>query len=137
MTQRSFHLRILAAERVFYEGPCLSLTVPTLDGRYGVMAYHENVVIAIVPGMLTLRAEDGEEQLAAVSEGMLKMENNEALLLVDTVERPEEIDLRRAEETAARAKEELLQKHSAQEHALALARMSRALSRAQVKRRGK
>ena len=87
---RTFHLRILAAERTFYDGACASLTVPTIDGRYGLMALHENVVIAIVPGELTLHTADGEEQIAAVSEGMLKMVNNEALVLVDTIERSEE-----------------------------------------------
>ncbi len=133
----AFHLSVLTAERVFYDGPCQSLMVPTLDGLYGVLAHHENVVIAIIPGTMTLRTESGGEQIAAVSEGLLKMENNEALLLVDTAERPEEIDLRRAEETAAHAKEELAEKLSAQEHALATARMARAISRAAVKRRGK
>ena len=133
----AFHLSVLTAERVFYDGPCQSLMVPTLDGLYGVLAHHENVVIAIIPGTMTLRTESGGEQIAAVSEGLLKMENNEALLLVDTAERPEEIDLRRAEETAAHAKEELAEKLSAQEHALATARMARAISRAAGKRRGK
>ena len=98
---RTFRLRILAAERMFYDGPCQSLMVPTIDGLYGLMALHENVVIAIIPGKLILRGEDGREQVAAVSEGMLKMENNEALVLVDTIERPEEIDLHRAEQIAA------------------------------------
>ena len=135
--EHDFPLRVLTAERVFYEGRCRSLTVPTLDGLYGVMAHHENVVIAFIPGVMTLRTDAGEEQIAAVSEGLFKMENNEALLLVDTAELPEEIDLRRAEETAAKAREELLQKHSTQEHALALARMARAMSRAKVKRKGK
>ena len=77
---KTFRLRILAAERTFYDGPCQSLTVPTIDGRYGLMAQHENVVIAIIPGELTLHTESGEEQIAAVSEGMLKMEDNEALV---------------------------------------------------------
>ena len=134
---KSFHLQVLAAERVFYDGPCQSLTVPTIDGMYGVMAHHENVVIAIVPGIMTLHTDTGEEQIAAGSEGLLKVESDEALLLVDTAEHPDEIDLRRAEETAAAAKEALLQKRSAQEHALAAARMARALSRAAVKQRDK
>lgn len=133
---KSFRLRVLAAERVFYEGECQSLVVPTIDGLYGFLADHEAVVIAVVPGMLTLRTPDGREQVAAVSEGLLRMENNEALVLVDTAERPEEIDLRRAEEAAAHAREALHEKHSAQEQAMAMARMARALSRARVKKRG-
>lgn len=128
-----FHLKILAAERVFFDGACQSLVVPTLDGFYGIQAQHENVVIAVVPGTLSLRSAEGEEIAAAVSGGVLKMENNEALLLADTVERPEEIDLSRAERDAAEAKEALLQKRSAQESHLAEERMARALGRIRTK----
>ena len=81
--------------------------------------------------------QDGDEQIAAVSEGLLKMENGEALLLVDTIERPEEIDLRRAEEMAAASRAELDARHSEQEQALARARIARAVSRMHVKRDGK
>ncbi|MDO4813121.1 MAG: ATP synthase F1 subunit epsilon [Eubacteriales bacterium] len=129
-----FHLKILAAERVFFDGACRSLVVPTLDGLYGIQAQHENVVIAVVPGTLSLRSAEGEEIVAAVSGGVLKMENNEALLLVDTAERPEEIDLSRAERDAAEAKEALLQKRSAQESHLAEERMARALNRIKTKK---
>ena len=126
---KTFRLRILAAERTFYDGPCQSLTVPTIDGRYGLMAQHENVVIAIIPGELTLHTESGEEQIAAVSEGMLKMEDNEALVLVDTIERPEEIDASRARRAEARAREALLQRRSVQEYRGAQAHLARALNR--------
>ena len=97
----TFTLKILAAERVFYDGACVSLTVPTLDGLYGVQARHEDVILAVVPGTLTVRTDLGDEIVAAVSGGVLKMEDNEALLLADTVERADEIDFRRAEQAAA------------------------------------
>ena len=125
----TFTLKILAAERVFYDGACASLTVPTLDGLYGVQARHEDFILAVVPGTLTVKTDLGDEIVAAVSLGVLKMEDNEALLLADTVERADEIDERRAERAALRAKEELLQKKSAQEQRLAEQHMARALSR--------
>lgn len=134
---KTFPLRVLAPERTFFDGACTSLTVPTIDGRYGLMAQHENVVIAIIPGELTLHTESGEEQIAAVSEGMLKMEDNEALVLVDTIERPEEIDLHRAEQIAAESEAALHEKQSEKERALVMARMARAVSRMHVKRHGK
>ena len=118
-----FHLKILAAERMFFDGPCESLIVPTMDGLYGIQAEHQDVVIA--------------ETVAAVSGGVLKMENNEALLLADCVERPEEIDLRRAEREAAEARETLLQNRSVQESHQAEERMVRALNRIKIKRRQK
>ena len=125
----TFTLKILAAERVFYDGACVSLTVPTLDGLYGVLARHEDVILAVVPGTLTLRTDAGDEIAAAVSGGVLKMEDNAVLLLADTVERADEIDEKRAERAAARAKEELLQKKGAQEQRMAEQHMARALSR--------
>ena len=134
---KTLPLRVLAPERTFFDGACTSLTVPSIDGMYGLMAQHEDIVLAIVPGKLTLRDADGVEQIAAVSEGVLKMEHGEALVLVDTIERPEEIDLHRAEEMAAEARAELKAKRSAQEQAIANARIARAISRIHVKHDGK
>ena len=133
---KAFHLRVLAPERMFFDGECTSLMVPTIDGMYGLMAQHEDLALAIVPGKMTLRTPDGAEQIAAVSEGVLKMDGGEALMLVSTVERPEEIDLHRAEEMAAEARAELKAKHSEQEQAIAHARIARAISRIHVKHAG-
>ena len=65
------------------------------------------------------------------------MVTNAALVLVDTIERPEEIDLRRAERNAAESEAALHEKQSEQERALVMARMARAMSSVQVKRRKK
>ena len=59
---KTFPLRVLAPERTFFDGACTSLTVPSIDGMYGLMAQHEDIVLAIVPGKLTLRDADGVEQ---------------------------------------------------------------------------
>ena len=124
---------ILAADEPFYEGPCQSISVPTTTGMYGVLAHHTNVILAIVPGTLRYRCEGEDEKLAAVSAGLMKVENGEVLILVDSAERPEEIDANRAQRAADRAKEELLQKKSIQEYRMAQSNLARALSRLQVK----
>ena len=95
-----FEVNILAADRPFYQGPCVHLQVPISTGQYGILAHHRNVIAAIVPGKLRLRTPDGAEQTAAVSRGFLKVENNHVLLLADTIERPEEIDANRARREA-------------------------------------
>ena len=61
-------------------------------------------------------------------------ENGEALLLVDTAERPEDIDANRARRAADAAKEVLQQKRSIQEYRSALATLARAINRLQVKK---
>ena len=131
-----FTLVVLAAERPFYEGDCLSVVVPTTDGQYGIQAMHSNMIAAIVPGMLKITAPNGEEIVAAVSKGLVTVENNRVLLLVDTAERPEEIDANHAKRSAEQAKEAILQKKSIQDYYAAQAKMERALSRLKVKERG-
>ena len=56
------------------------------------------------------------------------------LVLVDSAERPEEIDENRAKRAADEAKEALLQKRSIQENRIAQAQLARAVSRLRIKR---
>ncbi len=129
-----FTLEVLAAEKPFYEGECVSLVIPLSDGQYGIQAKHNNTFAAIIPGELKITLPDGKEIIAAVSEGMVKIENNHVLILVDTAEKPEEIDENRAKHSAAQAKEAILQKKSIQDYHAAQAKMARAINRLRVKK---
>ena len=128
-----FPLHVLAADKPFYEGDCLSLSVPTLDGQYGVLAHHCDIILAIVPGTLTYRTADGELHAAAVAAGIMKVEEGEVLVLVDSAVRPEDVDEVRQRRIADEAKEALLQKKSIEEHHAAQARLARARARLRVK----
>ncbi len=130
----TFELEVLAAEKTLYKGKSISLVVPTSDGQYGIQAMHRNMIAAVIPGMLKFTVPDGTETIAAVSEGLVKVEDNQVLLLVDTAELPEEIDINQAKLSAEQAKEALLQKKSMEEYRAAQAKMARALSRMKVKK---
>ena len=132
----TFQVHILAADRTLYEGPCVSLTIPASDGERGILAHHASMMAAIVPGTLRYQPPGEEVQLAAVSLGMVKVEVNEVLVLVDSAERPEEIDEARARREADQAREALLQRKSRQEYQLAQASLARAPNRLRVKGRG-
>lgn len=129
----TFQVRILAADRPFYQGECESLVLPTVAGQYGILPHHRNMIAAVVPGTLYYRLPGQPEQMAAVSEGMVKVEDNEVLILVDSAERPEDIDAIRAERAADAAKEAILQKKGIQEYRLAQAHLARAINRLNVK----
>lgn len=132
----AFQVHILAADKNFYEGPCVSLTIPTNDGELGILAHHSNMIAAVQPGTLRYQVPEEEPCLAAVSLGMVKVEHNDVVVLVDSVERPEEIDAARAQRELDEAREILLQKRSRQEHKIAEASMARALNRLRVKNMG-
>ena len=131
----AFNVHILAANHPFYEGECESLILPTLNGMHGVRAHHRNMITAIVPGELQYQLPGEEKQIASVSAGLAKIENGEVLVLVDSAERPEEIDVNRAKRQADEAKEAILQKKSIQDYRIAQADLARALSRLRVKNR--
>ena len=123
----TFQVHILAADRTLYEGPCVSLTIPASDGERGILAHHAGMMAAIVPGTLRYQPPGEAVRLAAVSPGMVKVEADEVLVLVDSAECPEEIDEARAR------REAILQKKSRQEYQLAQATLARALNRLRVK----
>lgn len=61
--------------------------------------------------------------------GFAEIVNNRVTLLVDTAERPEDIDVRRAEEQRERAEEQMRQKQSTQEYYHTRASLARAMNR--------
>lgn len=132
----AFPVRILAADRMFYDGVCESLTITTSDGEQGILAHHSDMIAAVSPGVLRYRVPGQPMRMAAVSPGMLKVERGAVLVLVDSAEHPEEIDEARAKRKADEAREALLQQKSRQEYQLAQASLARALNRLRVKSGG-
>lgn len=120
-----------------YEGEAESLTLPTTEGSVGVLAGHSNLIMAIVPGDAEYvpageTARDAGlsgRQTVVVSDGLLKIENGEVMVLVDTAEKPEEIDEARAIRAEEKAMEEINRANSNRDVAYASAELSRAMSR--------
>lgn len=131
----SFPLHVLTAVKPFYEGECVSLVIPTPSGFYGIQAKHSNFVGSIIPGEMKMTLPDGSVVSAAVADGIVKVEGGEVLVLVDTAERPEEIDENRAERALEKAMEDTARERSAREYFAAQARLARAINRLKVKRR--
>lgn len=130
---KAFELKILAADKPFFSGQCESVVVPTPDGEYGILADHRNLIAAVSPGMMMYRPVGDKNRYASVADGLVKVEKGKVLVLVDTAEHPEEIDVMRAQRELDVAKEELLQKQSIAEYQANLARLARAVSRLKAK----
>ena len=114
-TARAFTLEILTPDRQFYVGPAESLVMPIVDGLYGVEAGHAPEVTALEPGDLKFKV-DGEWKTAVITDGFAEVMPDYVILLASSVEWPDEIDERRAEEAKLRAEERLRQKQSIQEY---------------------
>ena len=55
--ENTFYLEIITPDRQFYTGPATNLTMPALDGEYGVQPGHEPVVTALRPGTVRFQAD--------------------------------------------------------------------------------
>ena len=129
---KSFKVQIMASDHMVYEGDAVMVSLPTTEGSIGILADHSNIIMAVVPGEITYEPVSGEQsgrQTVVVSEGLVKVENGEVMILIDTAERPEEIDEARAKRAAERAREELKRTNSNRDVAKASAELSRAMSR--------
>ena len=125
----TFGLKIIASDKVFYEGRWRNLIIPAPDGEVGHLPHHENMVIAIEVGIARMEVEAGEWNEIAVGTGFAEIVNNRVTLLVDTAERPEDIDVRRAQEQKERAEEQMRQKRSIQQYYHTQASLARAMNR--------
>lgn len=131
--EHTFYLKILSANRVFFTGKCQSLIVPEYDGQKEILAHHEDMVIAVCEGEMRFLPENSDEwQHAVIGTGFVQIANNRVLLLVETAEHPDEIDIARAREAKERAEEQLRQKQSMQEYYHYSASLARAMSRLKV-----
>jgi len=126
----TFFLQIIASDKVFYDGMCESLIIPAMDGELAIMAHHQSMVVAINVGEIRFRLENSKEwQHAVVGIGFVHVENNHVTVLVDTAERPEDIDQIRAQHALERAREQLSQEQSIEEYHVSQASLARALYR--------
>jgi len=130
----TFRLEIYEADSVFFVGDVESLTVPVPDGEYGVMAHHENIVIALVPGIAHYIVPGEKLHYASVSNGMMRVENNHVLVLVETAEHPHEIDEDRALANAEAARENMQNKESKRQYRIAEVSLQREMARLKLKR---
>jgi len=125
-----FDLKILAADKCFYDGKAVSIIIPATDGSLQIMAHHENMVFATQEGVIQLMVEDNTPwKRAVVGLGLVNVSGNVVTMLVDSAEWPEDIDRVRAQNALERAKEQLKQDQSIHEYNVSRASLARAMMR--------
>ena len=150
MSYSNFHLEIMAADHLVFNGQATQVNLPTSDGRVGILAGHSNLIMAVISGTIDFDAVASESldsesrnsrsitepgrHTIVVSNGILKVENGEVIILVGTAERPEEIDETRARRAEEEARAKLKRANTNRDHAMAEAELHRAMSRIKASR---
>ena len=127
----TFHLKVMTVDHCFYDGEGDRIIIRTTQGDAGILPGHVPYVAAIGIGGLTI-IKDGEKRVAAVSGGFVEVSKEQTVVLARTCEWAVEIDVKRAEQAAERARAALQQKESARAHDLAQVRLKKAVNRIRV-----
>jgi len=125
------HLDIITAERQVYSDEVDIVVAPGIEGEMGILPNHTPLMTTLQAGELTARAA-GEELSLAISGGFLEVQPDRVIVLAETAERDEEIDLARAEEARRRAQERLSRPTSEVDIARAEAALRRSIARLKV-----
>ncbi|MCQ2490462.1 MAG: ATP synthase F1 subunit epsilon [Ruminococcus sp.] len=128
---KTFYLEIIATDRVFFKGDTEHLVITAVDGLLGILPGHEPLVTSLPTGELKYMV-NGKWRYAAISEGFIQIMPDKAVILADSCELPEEIDIKRAEEARERAEEQMRQKQSIREYYETQAALNRAINRLKI-----
>lgn len=128
-------LKVVTPEKTVVELDVYQATLPVEDGEVTILPEHVPYVGALKAGEIVLRREmNGEPESLATSGGFIEFHDNMMVVLADTAERAEEIDLERAEAARLRAeklKEERIHMDD-EEYARTAALIEKELARVRV-----
>ncbi len=128
---KSFQLRIITPDRIFFEGEADMVEFNTTEGQIGVLPGHIPLTVIIKPGILHIYEPDGEKE-AALHAGFAEILPDGITILAEIIEWPEEIDEERAEAALKRAEERLKSPTPETDIARAQTALYRAIARIEV-----
>lgn len=126
--ERTFSIRIITPERVFYEGTAVMAEFNTSEGEIGVYAGHIPMTVILKPGVLVLTEEGGQKK-AALHTGFAEILQNSITILAEEAEWPGEIDIARAEAARERAQARIREHRADTDIARAETALQRAMAR--------
>ena len=130
----ALNLKIVTPERVVYEDIVDSVTATTQMGEITILPGHIPLVTNLQAGELRVRT-NGDEQFLVASTGFLEVRSgNEVVVLADTAERVEELELEKIEAAKERARRLLEENRNVDDVAFAdaAALLERELARERV-----
>ena len=128
----SIHLDIVTPERKVVSTDTDEVVAPGAHGLFGVRPGHAPFLTLVEPGELTFKTE-GKQRRYAVGGGFIEVSDNKVIVLAETAEAQEEIDLDRAKRASEDAQKRLATMSADDpEHRVEQTRVRRAAARITV-----
>ncbi len=123
---------IVAPDGAVFRGAATRFRAPGVEGSFEVLPNHAPLLAAIEVGSIHVSTPEGDRIVFATSGGFVEVLNNEVIVLAETAEPAEEIDVERAEAAEKRALEQLESEESRADRARAEEDLERARNRLRV-----
>lgn len=128
-SDNSLKVKIIAPDRLFYEGDAEMIELTTTEGQIGVYKGHIPLTAVIAPGVVRVYEASGSVKSASLISGFVEILPDKVEILAEIVEWPDEIDIKRAEEARIRAERRLAEKATETNMARAELALKRAVTR--------
>ena len=127
----TFQLEIVTPEKMVVRDVAEEMQIPGKDGYLGIMPGHAPLITELAVGEITYR-NGGTTHHLSVAWGFAEVLQDKVTILAETAERPQEIDVARAQEDKRRAEELLKNGNSEEDFAIAEGKLKRAETRLEV-----
>jgi F-type H+-transporting ATPase subunit epsilon len=103
----TLHLEIVTIERKVFDDEVDMVIAPGSEGVLGILPHHTPLLTALTYGELQIKRASQEDQFFAIGGGFMEVQPLHIVVLADSAEHAEEIDIERAEAARRRAEESL------------------------------
>lgn len=104
---KSFEVQILTPDGPVFNGHVESIKLPGTEGNFQVLYNHASLMSGLEIGIVTINEGGNKSTSIAVSAGFVEVNDNKVVVLAESAERKEQIDIQRAIESKQRAEERL------------------------------
>jgi len=108
-----------------------SVSLPGTEGRMGILPNHSALLTTLLFGEVSVRHPNGEEEYFAIGGGYAEVQPDKVVVLADSAEQAEEIDIERAEEAREHAAQAM--KEGVKDDPDRYAQIQASLMRAQIR----
>ncbi len=132
MAEKNFQLEIVTPRKVIFSGEVSSFSAPGVVGGFQILKSHAPLLSSIAVGEVKLTDSTGQEFRYATSGGFVEVHENKVILLAESAERSDQIDVERATAARDRAEKRLAAKQEEMNTERARASLLRALNRLKI-----
>ncbi|MDX1414791.1 MAG: F0F1 ATP synthase subunit epsilon [Candidatus Promineifilaceae bacterium] len=121
---------IVTQEKTVFSGEVDAVNLPGIEGRMGILPNHTALLTILGFGEVVVRSE-GKEEYFAIGGGFVEVQPDHVIILADSAEYAEEIDIERA--VRARERAEKVMAEGVPEDPERYAQIRASLQRAQIR----